>query len=383
MASSSKKIMFFCNVDWFLISHRLNLIKRAVEDGYHVHVVCLITQENRELLDLPVTIHPISLKREGASVINLLFCFFHFLRILQRQRPDILHCITSKPNIIGGLSCFFIKIPRVVMAISGFGILTSDETAIGKIRKKVTMSLFRKIFNRPNISLVVQNPADYKKCLELTKYTDQIHLLMGSGVDLKKLHPPTESLKTKYPPVVLFASRLLKSKGIETFIELSRRKRDLRIEPALDEVEFWVAGKFDHSNPECIDRSLIDSEVELGNIRYMGHVEDMTALLQKASVLILPTRYGEGLPKIICEAASCGVPTIASDLPGCRHAIVNHVTGILIKSSSVNSYFNSLNEVLCDPSKLREMSASARAFAEANFDLNEITHCHFKIYSGG
>lgn len=381
MVTPSKKIMFFCNVDTFLISHRFNLIKRAVDDGYDVHVVCLITQSNQKFRELQITIHPINLKREGNSILNLVISFFHFVKILYRERPTILHCITSKPNLIGGLGVRLIKVPRVIIAISGFGVVTSEKTIFGIIRKKILFSLFRLLFNRPNFFLVTQNPSDYDKCRSFTSYTNQIHMFMGSGVDLKAFQPPIKTRKIRQLPVVLFASRLLKSKGIETFIELSRQKHALEDDLNIEKIEFWVAGKFDRANPECIDSEIIDLEVKTGNIKYLGDVADMADLLQNVSVLVLPSSYGEGLPKIVCEAASCGVPAIVSDIPGCRYAIDENITGLLVQGSSADLYFDKLREILGNSSRLEKMSISAREFAEENFDLNTITDNHFRIYN--
>ena len=383
MTKVYKKIMFFCNVDWFLLSHRVNLIRHAVESGHEVHVVCLITKKNSEFENLGVTVHPIQLRRDGVSIYNLILNFFYFLRILIRIKPDILHCITSKPNLIGGICARFIKVPRVVIAISGFGIITSQNSIRARIRRLLIVLFYKFIFNKPNVSIIVQNKVDFNLCQKLTDYRNKVHLLLGSGVDLEEFKPQRPKLTDNSPVVVLFASRLLKSKGIYVFFEIARRRQILIKQLKTKNIEFWVAGRFDKTNPECISESELMENVHRGYITYKGDVKDVASLLNKTSVLILPTFYGEGLPKIICEAASCGVPVIATDIPGCRQGILASVTGHLIKEVDAGYFSHQLVGLLGNKSALKKMSLAARQHAEVNFDVNIITEKHFKIYAFG
>lgn len=383
MNRSNIKILFFCNVDWFLLSHRANLLRNAIKLGFEVHVVCLVTQDMSKLEHLGVTIHPINLRREGMGIINFTSNLLYFYKIMKKIQPDILHCITSKPNLIGGIVSLITPVPRVVLAISGFGIIAKQDNWLAFMRNRIVFSLYRYISNRPYISLLTQNRDDYEACTKLTKHKEQVHLIMGSGVDLEFYRPNDYSLKFNNTPKILFASRLLKSKGINVFLGIAEKKQYLMEKLGFDDIHFWVAGKFDKANPESIDITDLNYFIDKGFISYKGNVENVSDLLNEASILVLPTSYGEGLPKIICEAACCGVPVLASNIAGCRQGVVDNITGNLVAKIGVKEFSEKLIEMLSDLCKLQQMSIDARKYAELNFDEKTITEQHFTIYKSG
>ena len=144
-------------------------------------------------------------------------------------------------------------------------------------------------------------------------------LIPGSGIDLEFYKPYKVKFQDK--PIVLFASRLLKSKGIFEFVRAAEEVRN---------AEFQIAGKFDNGNDDCIKPEVIKKLSKDGFITYLGMRKDMVQLINSASIVVLPSFYGEGVPKILIEAAGCGKPIITTDHPGCRDAVKNNISGILI-----------------------------------------------------
>ena len=102
--------------------------------------------------------------------------------------------------------------------------------------------------------------------------------------------------------------------------------------------------------------------------------------MQKCSIFVLPSYYPEGMPKVICEALSCGLPVITTDTPGCRDAIIPNVTGLLVPTRDVDSLVNSILYLIADRSRLTKMSINARNFAIDNFDVSKIVLRHLEIY---
>lgn len=383
MQQNGKKvpvIVYFCNVDWFLVSHRINLVQRAVKLGYDVHIICARTKRINELDSLPVTIHDINLRRGGLQFLNFASSLISFYLIIKTIRPDIVHCITSKPNIIGSLINYFTHIPKVIIAISGFGIITTNKGTLNLIRRKILFLYYKFIFKKKNIEVIVQNEEDFSICKSLMQDSKKLNLIKGSGVDLQKFKPANEGSLIKKTHIILFASRLLITKGIETFLEIAQKWKYYEKDNLLPNVKFHVAGKFDTLNPDCIKEHIIKDSVERGIIEYKGDVTDMVPILQDASILVFPTTYGEGLPKIICEAASVGVPTIATDIAGCREGIINRKTGILMVSQDIDLYIKEISLLLQNDYLLKNMTISSRKYAEENFDMNLITEKHFDIY---
>jgi glycosyltransferase involved in cell wall biosynthesis len=149
-------------------------------------------------------------------------------------------------------------------------------------------------------------------------------VLDGAGVDLKLFYP-LESARSSSKTKVIFASRLLKSKGLNAFLMMAR---DLANRP---DVQFIVAGLADDQDPDAIRPEDLE---QLSEIRFLGQVDDMPPLLRECDIVCLPTRYGEGIPRILIEAAATGLASIVSDHPGCRAVIEDGVTGQVLSAKA-------------------------------------------------
>ena len=142
----------------------------------------------------------------------------------------------------------------------------------------------------------------------------------GAGVDLSHFFPadiPPRNPKTR----ILFASRLLKAKGLSVFLSAARTLAHR------EDVEFLVAGLSETNDPGGVPADYLNGRDE---IQYLGRVNDMPALLRTSDIVCLPTKYGEGIPRILIEAAASGLAMIASDQPGCREIVKDGVTGQII-----------------------------------------------------
>jgi glycosyltransferase involved in cell wall biosynthesis len=163
----------------------------------------------------------------------------------------------------------------------------------------------------------------------------------GVGVDPVLFYPAATS-RRKDKTRILFASRLLKSKGLNAFLMMARQLSD---RPNL---EFVVAGMADEKDPDAISPQQLS---QLDEIRFLGEIENMPGLLRECDIVCLPTRYGEGIPRILIEAAATGLASIASDHPGCREAVEDGITGEIVAISS-------------DSEMCRDMSAAVLEYLE-------------------
>ena len=105
----------------------------------------------------------------------------------------------------------------------------------------------------------------------------------------------------------------------------------------------------------------------------------MSKVISNATIVVLPS-YREGLPKVLCEAAACGVPVITTDVPGCKDAIINNVTGVLVPQKSISELTLRISELLEKPDILSNMSQAARKLAVENYDVKKIVTRHLEIY---
>jgi glycosyltransferase involved in cell wall biosynthesis len=200
-------------------------------------------------------------------------------------------------------------------------------------------------------------------------------MIRGSGADL--------SLYSVMPlptgvPVVLLAARLLVDKGVREFVQSAQilRWRGLSVQDA----RFIIVGRPDPGNPNSVHPDELAQWAEEGMVELWGHRTDMPQVLAAAHVVVLPSYYGEGLPKVLIEAAACGRVVVTTDHPGCRDAIEPGVTGVLVPVRDAVALANALQELLSDPVKCAIMGQAGRELAESAFDESQVVAAHLQIY---
>ena len=351
-----KKLLLFVNVDWFFISHRLPVAVEAINQGFEVHIATTITNHSNLLKQNGLIVHHINLHRSriGISILRELWNFFS---IVKSVNPDIVHLVTSKPVLLGGVVARLAGVPAVVSSISGLGFIFSNQSLSSVIRRKVISLLYRLALGHGNQKVIFQNIDDQLKITQITKILpDNSILIHGSGVDL--------SLYSMKPfntgvPIILLATRLLESKGVKEFVRV---------------------GEVDLLNPESIQQQELDQWDRDGIIEVWGYRKNMHNILPLASIVVLPSYYGEGLPKILIEAAACGRAVITTNHPGCRDAIENNVTGLLIPIRDANAIAEAVSSLLDNPIYCKEMGYAGRKLAERKYSIEKVCEAHMRIY---
>ena len=365
-----KKILFIVNLDKFFISHRLPIATTLRDFGYEVHIASKFTDRESYLKNLGFFTHDLPIERSSISISSNFWTFTKILKLILHLKPDLVHLITIKPILYGGMISHLFKKTSFVASISGLGYVFSDKSRFSIIRKKLIEILYKIVFLNRKIVVIFQNQDDRKKLIDISKLKkENTTLINGSGVDLKIFSViPNNNIKN---PIALFAGRLLISKGILDFIEASKLFSNIR---------YVISGGFDFENPDCIDPKLMNKVTQEGLIEYWGYSNNMQDILNESSIVVLPSYYGEGLPKILIEAAACGKPIVTTDHPGCRDAIINNVTGLLVPIKSPISIANAIERIITNNDLKTSMGIQARLLAEKKFSIESVVSEHLKIY---
>ena len=104
------------------------------------------------------------------------------------------------------------------------------------------------------------------------------------------------------------------------------------------EVVFWLIGSVDPENPNSVTQDEINDWVKEGLIEALGHRDDIPALFAQSHIVTMPSFYGEGVPKVLIEAAACGRPIVTTDNPGCRDAIIDKKNGSTCPDKKFRSF---------------------------------------------
>jgi glycosyltransferase involved in cell wall biosynthesis len=369
----SRTLLFVVNVDWFFLSHRLPIALEAQRQGYQVHVATCLTDKLDELQRHGLVVHPLALDRSSAGLGNAWRTMVQLWEVFRAVRPDVVHLVTIKPVLLGGLVARLAGVPAVVAAVSGLGFVFIANGAKAVVRRWLVGGLYRVALGHSNLMVIFQNPDDLASLAKLTHLPDsKVAMIRGSGVDLAQYdHKPLPP----GVPVVLLAARLLADKGVHEFVQAAR----LLTEQGTS-ARFCLVGSVDLANPTSLTDVELAQWVNEGVVELWGHRSDMPQVLSIAYLVVLPSYYGEGLPKILIEAAACGRAVVTTDHPGCRDAIDPSVTGVLVPVRNASALAEAINELLIDPERCRAMGNAGRALAERAFDVRQVVDAHLRIY---
>ena len=364
------------NVDWFFVSHRLPIALAAARHGYEVHIATEVTTHAADLEGHGLKVHPLSCMRGGANLGGSMGTFFELVRLFRELRPDIVHLVTVRPVVLGGIAARLVGVPSLVAAISGLGFVFTDSGARAAIRRFLVARLYALALRQDNIRAIFQNDDDRDTVTSIVGIPGaHIEMIRGSGVDLDLFRV---CALPSGPPIVMFAARMLRDKGVLDFVEAARLLRGAG-DRAGDLARFVMVGSPDPGNPASLSQRELASLQADDIVEVWGPRSDMSEALSQATVVVLPS-YREGLPKVLVEAAACGRAVITTDVPGCRDAILPGVTGLLVPPRKPCGLARAIEDLLEHPAKCAAMGRAGRRFAEESFGIDGIVGQHLRIY---
>jgi glycosyltransferase involved in cell wall biosynthesis len=367
-----KKLLFLVNVDWFFLSHRLPIALAALEQGYEVHIATGITDHHTELSSYGFTVHPLPISRGKSSLTTEIAAFTAIVQVFKKLKPDVVHTITIKPVLYGGIAAHFTGIQRIVAAISGLGYVFTNTGIQANIRRWFISTIYRFALSHQKLRVIFQNPDDQTILLNATRLSrEQTQIISGSGIDLIQYNDQPLS---KTIPTIVMASRLLSDKGVNEFIEAA----DILHKKGLD-AQFQLAGNIDPDNPASITQATVENWRVKSKVDILGHRGDIAHLFSQAHIVVLPS-YREGFPKVLIEAAACGRAVVTTDVPGCRDAIIPNVTGLLIPPRNAQALADAIEQLLLDPERCAQMGKAGRKLAEEHYSIEQVVQTHLAIY---
>lgn len=368
---SAPVLLYVINNPAFFLSHRLPLAQAAQKAGFKVHVATMAGASTAQIMALGFSHHVLPLTRSGKNPFQELRSLWAMYRLFKRLTPDVVHAVTIKPVIYGGIAARLAGVPGFLAAVSGLGYLFIDDR--GGVVKKLALKLYKLALNQPNSRVVFQNESDQQVLLDAgVVHPEQVVLIRGSGVDLEQF---TQVAEPAEPPVVaLMVARLLKDKGVNEFIAAAQISQQRH-----DGIVWQLAGSVDAGNPASLTSAQITHWHQAGVVQWLGEQSHIAELYQKAHIAVLPS-YREGLPKSLIEAAACGRAVVTTDVPGCKDAIEENVTGLLVPAKDVTALADAVAKLAHDAAKRQQFGQAGRELAERAFDIHAVVHAHVELY---
>lgn len=319
--------------------------------------------------------YELPLTRSGTGVVSEAAALLSLIGLYRRLRPRIVHHVTIKPVIYGGIAARIARVPAVVSAISGLGYLFSESASSrAGWRMSLVRLLYRLALAHRNSCVILQNHDDRLVLAAQGISSCGNHALIpGSGVDLKGFTVVPEPGGVA---VVVMASRLLWQKGVGEFVAAARGLRAAGVK-----ARFLLVGVPDAGNPDSVPVSTLEEWGAEGVIDWMGFRADMADIFGKAHIVVLPSRYREGVPKVLLEAAACGRAIVTTNTPGCRDVVKDGVNGFLVPPGEVATLEARLRTLIEQPELRRRMGELGRLRAESDFCVSTVVRRHLELYA--
>jgi glycosyltransferase involved in cell wall biosynthesis len=363
------RLLYVVTEDWAFLLHRLPMARAARAAGFEVHVATNVTDGAAAIEREGFVLHPVRFARGRISPAAVIATIRDLRRIHRSVGPTLVHRVAVEPIVIDAIASLGLS-GASVNALTGLGYAFIATSLKARVLRQLIGLVLRFLINHPGSIALVQNPDDEAMVAAFGVAPERIVLIPGSGVDVMRLRPLPEP---SGPPVVGFVGRLLDHKGIRTLVAAHHLLRAKGLP-----IELLVAGTPDPANPASVSPEEVTSWSHEAGITLLGHVADIATVWARAHIAVLPSRR-EGLPKSLIEAAACGRPMVAADVPGCRE-VVRPDTGLLVPPADPAALAQAIATLAQSPDLRARFGAAARALAVERFAADAIGRATVGLY---
>jgi len=328
------------------------------------------------LKELNVSFVPLPLPKKAIHPLGDMRLFWSLYRWYRKERPDVVHHYNIKAVIYGSIAAWLAQVPKIVNTITGLGFAFSEEASpwlrkVVEWQYRLALALADRVF--------FQNPDDLNLFLQsgLVRQ-EKTGLLPGSGVDTSYFAPQPTKLPMYSEPGVSFLmiGRLLRDKGVYEYVEAARWVRQI-----FPHAKFHLVGQRDALNPMVISEEELERWQAEGVVCWLGFFEDVREVIAQADVVVLPSYYREGTPRVLLEAAAMGKPLIATDTVGCREVVDDGVNGYLVPIKAPHALAQAMCRMIANPEMRQRMGMAGREKMVREFDESIVIKQVFDAYA--
>lgn len=375
----SARIVFVANSDWYLYNFRANLIRQTENAGWQVTLVCTDGPYIQTLRDCGWRVLALPLESAGASPLREAWALARLARTLRAERPDIVHLFTLKCVLYGCLAAPLVPGAKFIGALTGMGYLFTTTTLKARTLKQFVLRGLSLGLKKAKADLIFQNEADRQEFIDVQMIPEhRTHVIRGSGVDCEQFHPANRTGSPDGELRVLFCGRLIAEKGIRDYLAATNA-----LKKAGYTFTSRIAGDTHPGNPSSLTTAEVKALAEDVRHTYLGHQDNMPGLLAETDVVVLPTYYREGTPKILLEAAAAGCLIITTTIPACEDIVDEGKNGAYVPPQSPKAIQDALSRFLnLSRTQLNNMRNHSRHIAEQRFEDSKVNQRTMELYPG-
>jgi len=378
-----KRFVFFSQHDFNLYRFRMPVMQALRERGAQVWAISPPGEYSPRFREHGIEFVPISLDRKTFNPLRAWTTVNQLRSILRELRPDVLHTSTLRPNVYGALAGWQAGVPVIVSTVEGLGTLyTNHDWKTRLLRWGVEKAT--RLALRAADTIIFLNPDDqhYYLSRKLCR-PEQARLIVSAGIDVRAFSPdrfsPYERQRLRQERglspdtvVVTMIARLIAPKGVREFLQAA--------ECLSGQACFVLIGEPDPGNLDSLTWEEIQEYVRRGIVLAPGWQKDVIPWLAITDIFVLPS-YREGTPVTVLEAMAMGLPVVATDVPGCREAVIHGETGFLVSPRNVDKLTQAIQELVEDPELRQRMGRAGRARAVQHFAVERIVEQCLELYA--
>jgi len=369
-----RKVLYFVTEDWYFCSHRLPIARVARDAGCEVIVVTRVNAHGEAITQEGFRLIPSQMRRRSKNPVRELAAILEIIAIYRRERPDLVHHVAMKPVLYGSIAAWLVGVPAVVNALAGLGFVFSSDRWKAKLLRPWIRSAFRLLLNQERGKVILQNPDDQRLLTESGVLSlDRTVLIRGSGVDVSCFSASPEPKDG--PVVVTLVARMLLDKGVVEFVKAARLLKQQGVS-----FRAVLVGGPDPENPASVPENQMLAWQSEGIVEWWGQRSDIPAVWAQSHIAVLPTTYGEGVPKSLIEAAACARPIIATDVPGCREIVQHERNGLLVPVKDPTALADAIARLITDEDLRRMMGRKGRELVEREFAESIVVQKTLDLY---
>lgn len=309
-----------------------------MELGFEVHVIAPKDHFSSKLIAEGCTFTHLPLSIYSTNPLKELKLIRSLTRIYRENQFDFVFHYTAKPNIYGAIAAFLTRIPSIAIT-TGLGVIRDQKTRLSKFALfflyRIAALLSKEIWflNKDDMGLFLK-----RRVLSRSK----AFLLPSEGVNIIDYQPSFQNeIPVRKPLRFLYAGRIVWSKGVKEFYLAAQYFKKIKADVSFEMVGFIVP-----EHPDSVSFNLVQQWNKEGTVKFLGETEDIRPYLKKTDCLVLPSFFGEGVPRILLEGASMGIPIITTDFVGCREVVDDGVNGFLCKVRDANDLIKKIEMFL-------------------------------------
>lgn len=364
------KICFVVNECNFFYSHRFVLAKKL---SSFAEIFVLTDTSNtqpsviKKILKNNIRVKEISRRNSQKGILGHLSYFSSLLRAIRVIKPNSIFFVTLELSFFGVIVGWFNRKIACYYLITGLGpyfLKKSIKNIAVNFIFKITFITARK---KLHSKFIFQNSDDKDALIKLGFVLDRQSIIIhGSGIDIDNIR--FQERDGNKPLSFLFASRLIKGKGVKEFLEAGSM-----IKKIYPKININIAGKYDPLDPDTISEKLFKKIQESNIYNYLNDIDhdDIQKYYLKSDIFILPS-YAEGLPKAAIEAAASGMPLIISKTAGCKECVNHENNGLLVELGDALNLKNAMEKMIINPSLISQMSRNSRQLVKEKFSIDLI-----------